>query len=128
MGTLQPRDVQPACRPNSSSSTVAIGGRVITQALSWAPHARAAPADLAKGYAQINSSVGQFATDTLIADTKALASASASDDSTYEAEQKTLRQLADDRDRAAVKIKETLARAAAGAMPTTVRSRAASRT
>ena len=32
---------------------------------------------------QINSSVGQFATDTLIADSKALASGSASDDSAY---------------------------------------------
>jgi hypothetical protein len=92
-------------------------GRVITQALSWAPHALAATAELAKGYAQINSSVGQFATDTLIADTKALASGSASDDSAYEAEQKALLQLADDRDRAAAKIKETLARAAAGDMP-----------
>ena len=92
-------------------------GRVITQALSRAPRALAATADLAKRYAQINSSVGQFATDTLIADTKALASGSASDDSAYQAEQKTLRQLADDRDRAAARIKQTLAHAAAGHMP-----------
>jgi hypothetical protein len=92
-------------------------GRVITQALSRAPHALAATADLAKGYAQINSSVGQFATDTLIADTKALASGSASNDSAYRAEQQTLRQLADDRDRAAARIKQTLADAAAGHVP-----------
>jgi hypothetical protein len=92
-------------------------GHVITQALSRAPRALATTADLAKGYAQINSSVGQFATDTLIADTKALASGSGSDDSAYVAEQRTLRQLADDRDRAAARIKQTLADAAAGHAP-----------
>jgi hypothetical protein len=92
-------------------------GRVITQALSRAPRALAATTDLAKGYAQINSSVGQFATDTLIADTKALASGSAADDSAYQTEQKTLRRLADDRDRVAARIKATLARAAGGHMP-----------
>jgi len=69
--------------------------------------------DLAKGYDQINSSVGQFATDTLLADTKALAGGSASDDSAYAAEQVTLQQLADDRDQAAAKIKQTLANAEA---------------
>src|SRR6478609_5645379 len=49
-------------------------GHVITQALSSVPPALTATADLAKGYDQVNSSVGQFATDTLIADSKALAS------------------------------------------------------
>ena len=44
---------------------------VITQALSSVLAALAATADLAKGYTQINSSVGQFATYTLTADTKA---------------------------------------------------------
>ena len=92
-------------------------GHVITQALTSVPSALAATADLAKGYDQINSSVGQFATDTLIADSKALASGSASDDSAYQAEQQTLQQLADDRDAAAAKIKQTLADAAAGKMP-----------
>jgi hypothetical protein len=92
-------------------------GHVITQALSRAPRALTATADLAKGYAQINSSVGQFATDTLIAETKALASGSGSDDSAYQAEQRTLQQLADDRDRAAARIKQTLANAAAGHVP-----------
>jgi hypothetical protein len=92
-------------------------GHVITQALSSVPSALAATADLAKGYDQINSSVGQFATDTLIADSMALASGSASGDSAYEAEQQTLRELADDRDSAASKIKQTLADAAAGTMP-----------
>jgi hypothetical protein len=92
-------------------------GHVITQALSSVPDALAATADLAKGYDQINSSVGQFATDTLIADSKALASGSASDDSAYAAEQETLQELAADRDQFAAKIKQTLADAAAGTMP-----------
>jgi hypothetical protein len=93
-------------------------GHVITQALTSVPSPLAATADLARGYDQINSSVGQFATDTLIADTKALASGSAADDSAYQTEQSTLEQLADDRDSAATKIKQTLAAAAAGHMPT----------
>jgi hypothetical protein len=93
-------------------------GHVITQALTSVPAALAATADLAKGYDQIHSSVGQFATDTLLADTKALSYGSASDDSAYAAEQLTLQQLADDRDRAAAKIKETLGNAAAGHVPT----------
>jgi len=92
-------------------------GHVITQALSSVPGPLAATADLAKGYDQINSSVGDFATNTLIADTQALASGSASDDSAYVTEQETLQQLAADRDNAAAKIKQTLADAAGGKMP-----------
>ena len=92
-------------------------GHVITQALSSVPSALAATADLAAGYDQINSSVGQFATDTLIADTKALASGSSSDDSAYATEQATLLQLANDRDQAAQQIKDTLSAAAAGKTP-----------
>jgi len=90
---------------------------VITQALSSVPAALAATAELAKGYTQINSSVGQFATDTLTADTKALASGSAADDSWYKTEQSQLQDLADDRDAAATTIKKVLAAAAAGQMP-----------
>ena len=92
-------------------------GHVITQALSSVPASLAAVEDLAAGYDQINSSVGEFATDTLLADTKALASGSSSDDSAWAAEQETLGQLADDRDRAATKIKQILSDAAAGHMP-----------
>jgi type II secretory pathway pseudopilin PulG len=92
-------------------------GHVITQALDHVPAALQATAELAKGYDQIESSVGQFATDTLIADTKALASGSSSDDSAYEAEQATLAQLADDRDTAVAAIKKVLNNAAAGVMP-----------
>jgi hypothetical protein len=91
-------------------------GHVITQALTSVPPALAATAELATGYDQINSSVGQFATDTLIADTKALASGSSSGDSAYAGEQSTLGQLADDRDAAATTIKKVLSDAAAGHM------------
>jgi hypothetical protein len=92
-------------------------GHVITQALATVPKALQATEDLAAGYDQINSSVGQFATDTLIADTKALASGSASDDSAYDAEQDTLEGLANSRDAAARRIKQVLSDAAAGTMP-----------
>jgi len=92
-------------------------GHVITQALASVPTALQATEDLASGYDQINSSVGQLATDTLIGDTKALASGSSADDSAFGAEQETLAQLADDRDAAATKIRQTLSDAAAGQMP-----------
>jgi hypothetical protein len=92
-------------------------GHVITQALSSSSSTLDAVAALAAGYDQINSSVGQFATDTLIAESKALASGSATDDTAYSTEQATLLQLADDRDAAAATIKQTLANAAAGQMP-----------
>jgi hypothetical protein len=92
-------------------------GHVITQALATVPPELAATADLAAGYDQIESSVGQFATDTLIADTKALASGSTADDSAYATEQSTLATLADDRDTAVAKIKKVLSDAAAGNAP-----------
>jgi hypothetical protein len=92
-------------------------GHVITQALATVPAALKATEDLAKGYDQINSSVGRFATDTLIADTQALASGSSADDSAFAAEQETLAELADDRDNATATIKRTLSDAAAGHMP-----------
>ena len=83
-------------------------GHVITQAVQHVSRALAATAQLAAGYDQIESSVGQFGTDTLIADTKALASGSSSDDSAYQTEQQTLLKLADDRDRVVTKIKKAL--------------------
>jgi len=92
-------------------------GHVITQALTSVPPALAATVDLAKGYDQINSSVGQFATDTLIADSNALASGSSSGDNAYSTEQATLAQLADDRDAAAATVKKVLSDAAAGHTP-----------
>ncbi|MFL5912820.1 MAG: hypothetical protein ACJ768_19920 [Gaiellaceae bacterium] len=92
-------------------------GHVITQALATVPPALAATAQLAAGYDQIESSVGQFGTDTLIADTKALASGSGSDDSVFANEQATLEILGGDRDTAAAKIKKVLSDAAAGHAP-----------
>lgn len=89
-------------------------GHVITQALTSVSPALAAMVDLAEGYDQINSSVGQFATDTLVADTKALASGSSTNDSAYAKEQAALKKLADDRDALAAKIKKMLSDAAAG--------------
>jgi len=87
-------------------------GHVITQALANVPRGLAAVEELAAAYDQLESSVGQFGTDTLIADTKALASGSGSADSAYQAEQATLRKLADDRDRVATKVKHVLTVAA----------------
>ena len=92
-------------------------GHVITEAVDSVPPALQAIGDLAKGYDQIESSVGQFATDTLIADSNALASGSGLDDSAYETEQATLGQLAADRDTAVAKIKKVLNDAAAGITP-----------
>jgi hypothetical protein len=85
-------------------------GHVIAQALDKVPRGLASKEELAAAYDQIESSVGQFATDTLIADTKALASGSSSDDSAYQAEQGTLAQLADDRDALVAKIRKVLNR------------------
>ncbi len=93
-------------------------GHVITQALTDPSSALLATAALAKGYDQINSSVGQLATDTLIADSSALATGSSSDDTAYQATQAALQQLADDRDLAATKIKKLLSATANGTMPT----------
>jgi hypothetical protein len=92
-------------------------GHVITQALSNPSAALTATEDLAKGYDQINSSVGQLATDTLIADSHALATGSSTDDTAYQTTEAALQQLADDRDVAATKIKKVLSAAADGAMP-----------
>jgi hypothetical protein len=68
-------------------------------------------------YQQLNSSVGAFGTDTLIADSAALASGSATSDTQYLDEQETLQHLAKARDQLAPEIKATLARAARGVMP-----------
>ena len=68
-------------------------------------------------YQQLNSSVGAFGTDTLIADSAALASGSATGDAKYLAEQETLQHLAKARDQLAAEIKATLAGAAGGVMP-----------
>jgi hypothetical protein len=92
-------------------------GQVISQALTHPSSSLSKVAELGVVYRQLNSSVGAFATDTLIADSKALASGSAAHDSTYTTEQRTLRSMADHRDRVATLMKATLARAAAGTTP-----------
>jgi hypothetical protein len=92
-------------------------GHVITQALAAPSATLQATEALAAGYDQINSSVGQLATDTLIADSNALATGSSSDDTGYQATVAALQQLADDRDVAAAKIKKLLSAAANGTMP-----------
>ncbi len=92
-------------------------GHVITQALASPSAALTATKELAASYDQINSSVGQFGTDTLIAETKALASGSSSSDSAYAREQLELRVLAASRDALAGKVKTMLSGAAAGHAP-----------
>jgi hypothetical protein len=82
-------------------------GRVITEDLRIHLGKTAQPffEPLAACYKQLNSSVGQFGTDVLVADTKAMESGSSSNDSNYktvEAELKTLGAL---RDKLATKIK-----------------------
>ena len=92
-------------------------GQVINNALADPNTTLAQLSDLASLYQQINSSVGALATDTLIADSKALASGSTSDDSRYATEQAALADIADHRDKVAARMKVTLARAALGIAP-----------
>ena len=86
-------------------------GRVISQALTRPSPALRATEDLAAAYQQLNSSVGQFATNTLIADSAALASGTATNDAGFIREQHALRVLAGARDRVAEQIKDVLGRA-----------------
>jgi hypothetical protein len=92
-------------------------GRVISQVLTHPSRALTATEKLAAAYQQLNSSVGAFATDTLIADSAALASGSAADDTAYRVEQVRLRNLADARDALAGVLKGLLSRAADGQLP-----------
>ena len=92
-------------------------GRVISQALASPSAALSGTAELAAIYQQLNSSVGAFGTDTLIADSAALASGSATGDTKYLDEQETLQHLAKARDQLAAEIRVTLERAAGGVMP-----------
>ena len=74
----------------------------------------ATPASLAALYRQLNSSVGAFGTDTLIAESSALASGSASGDQHFADVEETLQHLADARDKLANDMKQVLA---SGSMP-----------
>ena len=90
-------------------------GRVITQILSHPNAALGAPgvADLGACYKQLNSSVGEFGTDTLQAATKAIESTSPGD-SKYLGTDAALRQLELARDHLALRIKGELEAAAFG--------------
>jgi hypothetical protein len=92
-------------------------GSVIPVALGSTPDAIATVGALRTLYQQINSSVGAFATDTLIAESRALASGSASDDTAFSTTEATLTDLAAHRDRVAGQIKGVLAAAATGTAP-----------
>jgi hypothetical protein len=83
-------------------------GHVVAQALENVPRGIQATEQLAAGYDQIESSVGPFATDTLLSDTAAIASGSSSDDGAYQQEENALLKLANDRDAVVAKIKAVL--------------------
>ena len=63
---------------------------------------------LAVCYKQLNSSVGEFGTDVLLADTAAMKCGSAQDDSTYENVLSELKSLGSARDTLATQIKNEL--------------------
>jgi hypothetical protein len=92
-------------------------GEVISQALARPGRSIRSVDGLARVYQQLNSSVGAFATHTLVADSKALASGSASDDHVFTATHHRLLALAGHRDRLASTMKAVLARADAGLRP-----------
>jgi hypothetical protein len=93
-------------------------GRVITQVLDHPNHALRSPLVTALGacYKQLNSSVGDFGTDTLIASTRAMESNSPGD-LTYLSTDQALRNLEVSRDRLAQRIKDGLEAAAFGNVP-----------
>jgi hypothetical protein len=74
----------------------------------------AAQLQLAQLYKQLNSSVGKFGTDTLIADTAAIRSGTDTDDASYQAFVKGLEDLANLRDIVATAVKTELDQAAHG--------------
>jgi hypothetical protein len=89
-------------------------GRVLSQILVSPPASLTATERLAAAYQQLNSSVGAFATDTLIADSAALAGGSPGHDQAFTQEQRRLSQLAWARDALAGVMKAQLAAAATG--------------
>jgi hypothetical protein len=89
-------------------------GALITQITATPP---SSVDGLAALYRQLNSSVGAFATDTLLAESSALASGSATDDTTFADTEEVLLHLADARDALATQIKAVLAAAANGQLP-----------
>jgi hypothetical protein len=85
-------------------------GRVLTEDLTITPGRTANRwfEPLAVCYKQLNSSVGQFGTDVLAADTRALATGTATHDGTYQRVSGQLAVLGAERDRVATQIKNSL--------------------
>ena len=85
-------------------------GRVLTEDLSVTPGRTSQPGfdALAKCYKQLNSSVGQFGTDMIVADTKALKTGSSTSDSTYQRVNAEIKLLGTARDALATRIKNDL--------------------
>ncbi len=89
-------------------------GHVITATLSHPTHSLRGARRLGRAYSQINSAVGPFASVTLFASTRALASGSPGHDGQYRATERALTRLAGQRDRLAISMKRVLAQAADG--------------
>ncbi|MBO0844744.1 MAG: hypothetical protein J2P22_04940 [Nocardioides sp.] len=89
-------------------------GQVVSQVLADPSKALTDAQALGAAYQQINSSVGTLATITLEADSRALASGSATNDGTYDTVEQELTKIANRRDVLATEMKAQLARAAAG--------------
>lgn len=85
-------------------------GRVLVEDLTVSPGKTGQPKfqDLAACYKQLNSSVGQFGTDMLVADTRALKTGSSTDDSTYLNVLAQIKSIGAARDALATKIKGDL--------------------
>jgi len=85
-------------------------GRVLTEDLTVTPGATGDPAfgSLARCYKQLNSSVGLFGTDVIVADTAALKSGSSADDHRYTTFLSSLQALGSARDKLAGQIKQQL--------------------
>jgi hypothetical protein len=85
-------------------------GRVLVEDLTNPPDKAGQPKfqRLAVCYKQLNSSVGQFGTDLILADTAALKTGSSSDDSTYDFVLDQIKSLGSARDELATKIKGDL--------------------
>jgi hypothetical protein len=85
-------------------------GRILTEDLTNPPDKAGQPKyqRLAVCYKQLNSSVGEFGTDLIVADTATLKTGSSSDDSTYESTLGTITSLGAARDALATKIKNDL--------------------
>jgi len=85
-------------------------GRVLTEDLTISPGATRQPGfeQLARCYKQLNSSVGEFGTDVLVADTAAMKSGSSTNDSTYQRVNAEIKLLGTARDALATRIKNDL--------------------